>query len=222
MTFNSLLAPKRVGSFLRYLCCYFLLLLGGISTANATEGFVERYIDGIHYQTIEAPMPNENAQADQVIEFFSYGCPHCWHLEPAVKRWLQKQGGQLKFARVPATWNSAFQTLGRMHFVLEALDMSESKGAKLFEYLHEQRKAIQNREQAQLFFNSIGVSPELFSKHFNGVETDTKMAEAESLFRRFKVSGVPAFAVNGRYLTSVSMAGSEDEVFEIVDFLRNK
>lgn len=222
MTFNSLSALKSAGLILRHLCCYFLLLSGGISTANATERYVERYIDGIHYQAVEAPEANGNPNNDEVIEFFSYGCPHCWKLEPVVKSWLQKQGDQLKFTRVPATWNSSFKILGRMHFALEALGLSESKGTKLFEYIHVERKPIQNKQQAQLFFNSIGVSPELFSKHFNGMETDTKMVEAETLFRAFKVSGVPAFVINGRYMTSVSMAGSEQEVFEVVDFLRQK
>ncbi|MDX1695364.1 MAG: thiol:disulfide interchange protein DsbA/DsbL [Ketobacteraceae bacterium] len=180
---------------------------------------VERFIAGSHYEVVgdvNAPKPEK----PRVVEFFSYGCPHCQHLEPALVRWTESKGDAVEFERIPAQWNSYFALLARLYLTLEHLGVAEEASGKVFDYIHEKRKPLRKEDQIKSFAEKeLGLDPEKFEAAWSSDEVANGMKEAGEALRQYRVSGVPALLVNDRYYVSVKLAGSEEMMFDVVDFL---
>ncbi|AUM12213.1 thiol:disulfide interchange protein DsbA/DsbL [Ketobacter alkanivorans] len=197
-------------------CCVVLLL--ALVSSSGWAFSLERYVEGVHYQKVEGGQP----QPKTVVEFFSFGCPHCYELEPKVEAWVKSKPEAVSFSRVPATWNQKFAVLGKLYYVIEALGIEEKAVPAVFEYLHKQNKTITSREDAQTLLTGLGVTPEVFNKAWNDPQVETNANTAGRIFAANQIRGVPAVVVNGQYQTSVSMAGSPEDLFEVVNFLLSK
>lgn len=190
-----------------------------VVTSAATYAFgVERFVEGVHYTRAPGGTPAPNT----VVEFFSFGCPHCAHLEPAVENWLQHKPKNVEFSRIPATWNARFQFLGQVYYTLNALGVAEANAQAVFDYIHKDNKPMRSEEEVADFVAGHGVDKQRFSAAWNSEEVKTQLNSAGQAMARYKVSGVPAFLVGGMYSTSVNMAGSEEELFQVIEFLLTK
>lgn len=179
---------------------------------------LERYVEGVHYEKVAAAEPSPNT----VIEFFSFGCPHCHHLEPLVEKWLTTKPEAVQFTRVPATWNARFRVLGKLYYVIEALGIEDKAVPAVFDYLHTQNKVIDGRASAWSALSGLGVKEADFAKAWEDDQVETKTNTAGKTFGQYQIRGVPAIVVNGQYKTSVKMAGSQEEVFAVINFLLTK
>lgn len=197
--------------------CFVVVLLGLVSSAGWAFS-LERYVEGVHYKKVEGT----EYQPNTVMEFFSFGCPHCYDLEPVVETWLKTKPDAVSFSRVPATWNQKFAILGKLYYVIEALGVEEKAVPMVFDYIHKQGKTIASREDGQALLTGMGVSAADFDKAWSDDKVETKSNTAGRIFAANQIRGVPAMVVNGQYQTSVSMAGSPEEVFEVVNFLLTK
>lgn len=183
---------------------------------------VERFVAGTHYQIVAQDSSREGNKPE-VVEFFSYGCPHCEHLEPALNAWYESNKERVDFKRVPAQWSGYFKLLGRLYFTLDELGVAKTHSDAVFAYIHERRKPL--RKESQIFSfaeQELGLEPEKFKTVWNSNKVRTRMQDADKALRAYKVSGVPAILVNQRYYVSVKLAGSEEMMFEVVDFLLTK
>lgn len=182
---------------------------------------VERFIAGEHYQVVgdlAAPKPEKS----RVVEFFSYGCPHCEHLEPHLHKWLEGKNN-IEFSRVPAQWSAYFNDLAKLFLTLDKLGLVDKHSESVFKYIHKQRKPLRNKSQIVTFADkTLGIPKADFEAAWESAEVKQKLAEAGQMMRQYKVSGVPAILVNERYYVSVKLAGSEAALFEVVDFLLQK
>lgn len=196
-------------------------LVATVLLCSSACGFafgVERYVEGVHYTRVAdgAPAPGS------VIEFFSFGCPHCAHFEPALEQWLQHKPAQANFSRVPATWNPRFEFLGRVYYTLVKLDMAETTSQAMFDHIHKDNKPLRDEKDVAAFLAERGVEKDRFEAAWNSAEVKANLQGAGQMLSRYKVGGVPAFLVAGQYMTSVSQAGSEAELFSVVEFLLTK
>ncbi|PIE42022.1 MAG: hypothetical protein CSA49_00760 [Gammaproteobacteria bacterium] len=183
---------------------------------------VERFIAGEHYLVVGNP-GTEIQEKGRVVEFFSYGCPHCEHLEPYLHQWLASKKDSVQFVRVPAQWNAYYKVLARFYLTLNKLGLAEQHSKEVFNYVHMQRKPLLNKSQIRDFAeNTLKIPATEFDAAWGSAEVKEKLTEAGQMLRQFKVSGVPALVVNDVYYVSVKLAGSEDALFEVVDFLLQK
>ena len=197
------------------------LVCAAVLAMSASSVFafsLERYSEGVHYTKVAEAGTKPNT----VVEFFSYGCPHCNHLEPEVEAWLANKPDQVAFSRVPATWNASFQTLAQLYFTLEKMGELERVHKPAFDYLHKDHKPIGSMKEALIFAKEQKLDEAAFTAAWNDTSVKSKMHESGKLFTKYKVRGVPAMVVNGQYSTSVSMAGGEKELFDVVNFLLKK
>lgn len=197
--------------------CLVVIVLGLCSSSVWAFG-LERFVEGVHYKKIDSA----EYQAKSVVEFFSFGCPHCYHLEPLMEEWLKAKPADVSFSRVPATWNQNFVVLGKLYYVTQALGIEEKAVPAIFDYLHKQGKKIEGRSDAEALLAGLGVSKEDFDKTWADEKLDSKVTAAGRQFVALQIRGVPAIVVNGQYQTGVQMAGSPKEMFEVVNFLLTK
>lgn len=155
----------------------------------------------------------------EVLEFFWYRCPHCFHLEQDFEAWTKKQPKYVVVTRVPAILNSGWDVLAKAYYALEALGLHEKLHGDLFKAIHVQGMDMTTEQKFFDWAVTKGVDRAKLVDAYNSFGVDSKVMRAQQLGRDYKLHGVPAIAINGKYVTNVGMAGSQPALFKVVDEL---
>lgn len=192
-----------------------LAALGALS-AFGTGAFAQRQA----YQTLGTKVPTEVAGKVEVIEFFSYGCPHCHDFEPLLNNWAKGQPGDVNFIKVPITFNRAeWTTLARLYYTLDAMGEAAKRGPAVFAALHDEKRPLYREDVLMEWVASSGMDAKRFSDTYKSFGVQSKVQRANQIAAAYKVSGVPMMAVDGRYIISASTAGGYDQMLKTVDEL---
>lgn len=197
-----------------------LLCVGMFAVSSTSANAMERYVAGLHYKIV-APEPSKT-KTPHVFSFFSYACPHCNHLEPAVEEWRKKQSNNVLFERVPAQWNPLFKTTARFYYALEELHLADQYSKTIFDEIHKKKRSLHAEGSVLAFVQTLGLDKTEFQQVLNSDEVKKKMRKGKGVMAQYKISGVPSFVVNGRYFVNVGMAGSPEQLFDILEFLLMK
>jgi protein dithiol oxidoreductase (disulfide-forming) len=174
---------------------------------------------GVEYATLSPTQPTESRGKIEVIVFFSYTCPHCFDLEPDLHVWAKKLPKNVVLKRQPAIFSDAWEPMARAYFALEAMKAVDRLHGDLFNAIHVEDKTLTDPEA---FFNwgaSKGLDRARLKDAYHSFATGTKVARAKQLQRAYKINGVPALAINGKYVTSGSMAGSLPKSLQVASEL---
>ncbi len=168
-----------------------------------------------------SPKQSTNVKKGQVevLEFFWYRCPHCFDLEPELNAWIKKQPNRVVVRRVPAILNESWAALARAYYALEAIGMNDKLHGDVFNAIHVQGMDL---TPPQTFFDwavTKGVDRKKLADAYNSFAVDTKVMRAQQLTRDYKLTGVPAIAINGKYTTSAYMTGGQPALFKTMDAL---
>ena len=183
------------------------LALGGISPVVSAQGTFQ---EGKHFVRLSTPVPvSAPAGKIEVIEFFWYGCPHCNAFEPTLEAWVKKLPSDVVFRRVHVGFRPTFEPQQRLYVTLEAMGLVDAMQRKVFYALHQQGLHLDKPEQIFDFVASNGVDRAKFIETFNSFGVQTKVRQGKQLAESYKIDGVPALGIHGRYYTSPSLAGGE-------------
>ncbi len=155
----------------------------------------------------------------EVLEFFWYGCPHCFAFEPALDAWQKKLPADVIFRRVPVAFRESFVIHQRLYYAIEALGMVEQLHRKAFQAIHVEHQRLEKDEEVVAFMVKNGVDKAKFAEAFESFSTRTKAKQASRLAEAYKIDGVPALGVHGRYFTSGSLAGSPERALTVANTL---
>jgi thiol:disulfide interchange protein DsbA len=177
---------------------------------------------GQDYQRLAQPAPIESAGKIEVLEFFWYACPHCWHFEPVLEPWAHRLPADVRFMRVPVAFGEFRKEFHqRLYYTLEALDLVDTLHAKVFQRFHVQHRPIDREADLVDFARENGLDAEKFKQTFNGFTVQTRIARANAQTEAYGVDGTPEVGVQGRFLTAPSMAGDETRALAVTDYLIN-
>jgi thiol:disulfide interchange protein DsbA len=190
-----------------------LLTSGGASALELKEG--------LQYKLLKPAQPTDVAPGKvEVVEVFWYACGHCYALEPMVESWNAKgRAPYVQLVRLPATWNELLKTHARVFYTAEILGKLPQLNPLIFRAINVERKRLDTPESIEAFFVANGVSKADFQKAFSSFAVESRLRRAEDLNRRYRITATPTFVVNGKYVTDVSMSGSEDNLFKVLDEL---
>jgi thiol:disulfide interchange protein DsbA len=184
------------------------------SSAMAASG--DRWQEGVNYTRIVPAQPT-SAPAGQVevLEFFWYACPHCYALEPTVVAWLKNKPAYITFTRVPVEWNEGHRALARLFYALDGMGKLNDVHPEIFKEIQvngdpltgpdPSNAAVSERVQLS-FIHKLGISDTDFTKAYHDMNTEIAMQRADQLAQRFRVTAVPSFVVNGKYVTDLGLA----------------
>ncbi len=177
-------------------------------------------VEGTHYVRLGQPAPVAAAAGKvEVVEFFSYGCPHCFALEPLLEEWLKKLPADVAFRRMPVGFNASFTAFQTLYFGLEAMGKVEQVHKRIFTAIHVQRQRLDREADQIAFLNANGVDGAQWAKMSKDFHASTKAKQAAKLVETYKIDGVPALGVHGRFYTAASMAGDHGRALAVTDFL---
>ena len=185
-----------------------------------------KYEEGTHYTRFVPSQPTMGGPDQvQVAEFFWFGCPHCFDLEPFMARWEEDMPAGVRVVRVPVAWNRAAALHAKMHYTAEALvntgvikDGDEFRAAA-FEEFHQRGNRLLSESSMKKLFARFGVSDAEFEAAWNSFDVDRKLRLAQDLASRYSIDSVPAIVVNGKYKTGAGQAGGNPALFEVIDEL---
>lgn len=177
------------------------------------------YQEGVHYQRLEtAAIPRDPGKIE-VIEIFWYGCSHCYRLEPALQNWVANLSRDVDFWRSPGIWNGRMELHAQAFYTAEALNMIDKLHKPIFDALNQQNQPLGSKEEIRTLFTRYGVKADEFDQLFDSFGVQSKVKQASSRFRDFRLTGVPAFVVNGKYKVTGEKLKSEDEMLKVVGYL---
>lgn len=173
---------------------------------------------GEDYEELAFPQAVETGDKVEVREFFWYGCPHCFAIEPSLTHWLESLPENARFVRTPGTYRP-WQFLGQVYYAIEVLGLEKKLHKPIFDAIHKDRRKLNNLDQVIKFVGEHGVSRSRFVQAYNSFGVRLKMKRAIQLNTEFDVRSVPNFVVDGKYRTSPSLAKSEERTLKVLDYL---
>ena len=196
-------------------------LLGGAAVGLPSLAWAQRPPqDGKDYRTLDKKVPVEAAAGKiEVIEFFWYSCPHCNAFEPRLTAWLKNLPPEVAFRRVPVAFRDDFEPQQRLYYTLEALGKVDTLHAKVFEAIHVRHEPTHKQDLILAFAEKNGLDRAAFEKMYNSFTIATKARRARQEQNAYRVEGVLAMGVHGRFYTDGELAGNMDRALQVVDYL---
>ncbi len=178
---------------------------------------------GRDYQTLAASIGTDSAPGKiEVAEFFWYRCPHCFELEPALNSWIKTLPGDVAIRRIPAVLNNDWAVQARVWYALREMGVADKYHDAFFNAIH--LDGLDATSEINIFdwAGRVGMNRTAFANAYNSFAVQTRVMQAAQLTRDAQITGVPSFVVDGRFVTSVSMTGSEKALFATLNALIDK
>ena len=204
---------QRLALWLRLIAAAAVLSLAGTAFAQAP---------GKDYQLLKPAQPTSTPGKIEVIEFFSYACPHCQSLQPSLGAWLKRKPADVEFKRIPAVFSDAWLPFARLYYTLEAMNLVDKLHHDVFTAVHAQKVRLQEPNVLFDWVASKGVNRQKFADTYNSFTVQSQTKRSVDTTARYSVPFTPALVIDGRYLTGPSMTatGSSinyDQFFSVVD-----
>lgn len=183
----------------------------------STAAFANTFVEGQDYKVL----PNsENVPNDVVVvrEFFWYGCPHCYSLEPHMQKWAKTRASDVAFFQTPAAMNPTWEVNARGFYAVQEMGMLDQTHEKLFDAIHKDGKQLYDQNSLADWYATQGVDKAKFHNLYNSFAVSTKVERSKSGAVRYQLTGVPAVVVQGKYVVQ----GDKEKVPQVVDYLVNK
>ncbi len=148
---------------------------------------------------IKPPVQVEGTSKIEVLEFFWYGCIHCYTLEPALESWIKTLPKDVEFRRVPAVFNERWGLDASIYYAMEALGLVDKLHRPLFDAIHKNRLRTDNQQEFSEWLTRQGVDAKKFVETVQSFGVRSKTRRAVQLTVAYKIDGTPAMAVHGRY-----------------------
>ena len=171
------------------------------------------------YETLSSPQPTQNPDKIEVIEFFWYGCPHCYSFEPFLEKWVKSLPKNVEFIRQPVAFNELWSKHAKAYYTAEALGVVDKVHADFFDAIQNKKEKLETEEELAKFFKAHGVNETQFHEAYNSFAVDAKMRNAPSMATRYGITGVPAIVINGKYKTNGTLAGSQENMIQVMNNL---
>ncbi|MCU7938370.1 MAG: thiol:disulfide interchange protein DsbA/DsbL [gamma proteobacterium symbiont of Bathyaustriella thionipta] len=180
------------------------------------------YDEGVEYEVLKKIQPAPTDGKVEVIEFFSYGCPHCYRFEPYIDKWKETKSENIEFIHVPAIFNKNWESLATLYYTAEVLGVQDKMHNVIFEAMHGEGKKLRSFEDLKALFEKNGVSNEALEKAMNSFTVAAKTRRAKTMTEAYGIKSVPNIVVQGKYRTNGTLAESHANVFKVVDYLSEK
>ncbi len=198
---------------------YNLFVFGWVLSMALAATPVLALEEGFDYQLLAQPQPTETGDKVEVLELFWYGCPHCYHLEPVIDKWLAHKPAEAAFRRMPAILGPSWEPHARAYYAMQVMGVLDRLHPKLFTALHRERKRLFTKQALADWVASQGVDRDAFLSAYDSFEVDMKVRKAKLMTRRYGIDGVPSVIVAGKYRTSPTLTAGSERMFKVVEAL---
>ena len=182
----------------------------------------QEFQEDVNFFPLLVEQPVRTGDRIEVLEIFWYGCPHCYELEPYLKKWLKNKPEFVEFVQLPAVLNQSWAFDARVFYTFVALGLMDELHEAYFDAIHKDRRRMKNVEQVAAWAQEQGINPQLILDTFNSFGVDSMLANATQMSGRYEADGVPTIIIDGKYRTTVSLAGGHNEIIDLINYLAQR
>jgi thiol:disulfide interchange protein DsbA len=169
------------------------------------------------YKTIDPPLNTASAESVEVLEFFWLGCPHCYSLEPNMLAWEKNMPANVSFVREAPPLNSSWEQHSRGFYAAQLMGHENAFVEAMFAAIHQNKKRMRSPGDIAELASGLGMDEDKFKKTMKSFAVQTKMNRSIQLARGAGITGVPSILINGKYLTSASLAGGNAGIIDVIN-----
>jgi protein dithiol oxidoreductase (disulfide-forming) len=193
-----------------------------VSAADTTAVTPMRWVEGTNYFAVDPPQPTATGDKVEVLEVFSYACPHCAHFQPYAEQIKQSLPKGAVFDYMPAIFNPSWEPYARAYYTAQSLGILDKTHQALFDALHRDHLPMRTIDDLAVFYEKYGIDRKKFLAASASFEVESKLARATQIVRADGVDGTPSIVVDGRYRATGASAGGYPQLIELVDWLVQK
>ena len=166
----------------------------------------------------------KQTESDKIIiyEFFWYGCPHCYNLEPTMDRIESSLGKDTVLIKIPVALRDTWEAHAKAYYTLQQMKLDDDLHEKVFTEIHINNNRLDTKEKLEQFVQEKGFNSKRFSEIFDSFGTDLRVKKASRLANQYQITSVPTLIINGKYKTSGSLVSSYEELYDVVQLLIDK
>ena len=166
----------------------------------------------------------KQTESDKIIiyEFFWYGCPHCYNLEPTMDRIESSLGKDTVLIKIPVALRDTWEAHAKAYYSLQQMKLDDDLHEKVFTEIHINNNRLDTKEKLEQFVQEKGFNSKRFSEIFDSFGTDLRVKKASRLANQYQITSVPTLIINGKYKTSGSLVSSYEELYDVVQLLIDK
>ena len=154
-----------------------------------------------------------------IYEFFWYGCPHCYNLEPTMDRIEADLEKDTKVVKLPVALRDSWIPHAKLYYALKQMDKIDQVHNLIFEEIHLEDNRLNTEQQMIDFLGKHGIDTDKFIEKYNSFGTEARIKKASNLAKKYQIDSVPTIIINGKFLTSGSYVSSYDELYSVVNLL---
>lgn len=187
-----------------------LILIAGLFGASACSADGDapaagrQWKAGEDYVLIQPPQPTSTGDKIEVVEVFSYACPHCAHFQPYADELKSKLPANAQFVLVPAVFNAGWEPFARAFYTAQTLGLVERTHQALFDAIHRDRLPLGTLDALATWYAGHGTTSGNFLSTANSFVIDAKLSRGGDLVRAWGVDSTPSLVVNGKYRISAN------------------
>lgn len=176
---------------------------------------------GVNFKTTKNIIPTESKDKIEVVELFWYGCIHCFNLDPYLDKWADNLPKDVTFRRIPAIPRKDWIESAKAYYALETLGVVNKLHEKLFDAIHKEKSLKHNDTRALIKWIAVNGNLDIkdVESAFNSFSMKAKLSRSYKIFKSAGATGVPTMIIDGKYFTSSTMAGGEQNAIDIMNFI---
>jgi protein dithiol oxidoreductase (disulfide-forming) len=182
------------------------LMMLGLSLITATAmATTASPVDKVDYLTYDKAMSTDAGNKVEVVEFFSYSCPHCFALDPELATWVKAHNDAIVFKRVPVLIHAGDDALQQLYYTIDSMGITEQLHSRIFHAIHAEHKQLKDENAIADFVATQGVDRAKFTAAYESFGVQSKLQRAKQIIENYKVNTVPQLAIDGRFNTELSI-----------------
>lgn len=195
----------------------FILALSAVALILSINVSAQNYVAGKDYRVLATPIKTSDKQVE-MLEFFWYGCGHCYNFEPVLTRYAKSMPAGSVLKKAPAVWRPVMKEHGKIYFALKAMDAPEYVHMAVFKAILD-RKPLNNIDQAAAFVEKLGLDGATFRKNYSSFGVDSEMRLAIANAKNAQITGTPELLIAGKYVVGGTAGQTHEDMLKIADFL---
>jgi protein dithiol oxidoreductase (disulfide-forming) len=162
-------------------------------------------VEGKEYRLIVPEQKPDSGSKIEVIEFFSYACPHCAEFEPDLEAWVKRKPKDVEYRMVPMVFRTEWKAPAKLYYTLEAMGLVAKYHTKVYDAIHKEKKDLFTDQGVKDWAKSVGIDAAKFNEVYDSFGIDTKLQRSATVGKEYGVQFTPALTVNGQFYTGPSM-----------------
>jgi protein dithiol oxidoreductase (disulfide-forming) len=198
-----------------YLCLTFLLALALAPSSYAQQAILDK-----EYKLITPPQTPESGKKIEVIEFFSYACPHCSEFEPTLEGWVKHKPKDVAYKMVPMVFRDSWKPPAKLYYTLEIMGLVDKYHQKVYDAIHKEGKELFTDQAVKDWAKNAGIDSAKFVRMYDSFGVDAKVQHSAAMGKAYGIQFTPALAINGKYWTGPSMVTSPEGALDYNRFFK--